>query len=35
MTSEAIMTVTKMMESLPEPIQEQVVDHLGNTWTNS
>ena len=28
MTSEAIITVTKMMESLPAPVQDQVVDHL-------
>ena len=28
MTTEAIITVTKMMESLPEPVQVQVVDHL-------
>lgn len=28
MTSEAIVTVTKMMESLPEPVQDQVVGHL-------
>jgi hypothetical protein len=28
MSSESIVTVTKMMESLPEPQQEQVVAHL-------
>ncbi len=28
MTSEAIITVTKMMELLPAPVQDQVVDHL-------
>ena len=28
MSSTAIATVTKMMESLPEPVQDQVVDHL-------
>jgi hypothetical protein len=28
MSSESIVTVTKMMESLPEPQQEQVVEHL-------
>lgn len=28
MTSTAIMTAIKMLESLPEPIQEQVVEHL-------
>ena len=28
MSSTAIATVIKMMESLPEPVQDQVVDHL-------
>ncbi len=28
MSSTAIVTVMKMMESLPEPVQDQVVDHL-------
>jgi len=28
MSSTAIVTVVKMMESLPEPAQEQVVEHL-------
>lgn len=28
MSSTAIITVVKMMESLPEPAQEQVVEHL-------
>ncbi len=28
MSSTAIVTVTKMIESLPEPVQDQVVDHL-------
>uniref|UniRef100_A0A7C1FM92 DUF2281 domain-containing protein n=1 Tax=Caldilinea aerophila TaxID=133453 RepID=A0A7C1FM92_9CHLR len=28
MTSTAIETVTKMLESLPEMVQEQVVEHL-------
>ncbi len=28
MSSEKIVTVTKMMESLPDSLQEQVVDHL-------
>ncbi|NUQ37616.1 MAG: hypothetical protein HUU23_07415 [Caldilineales bacterium] len=28
MSSTAIATVTKMMEMLPEPAQEQVADHL-------
>ena len=28
MSSAAIATVVKMMESLPEPAQEQVVEHL-------
>ena len=28
MSSTAIATVTKMLESLPEPVQDQVVDHL-------
>jgi hypothetical protein len=28
MSSTAIVTVTKMMESLPEPAQDQVVEHL-------
>jgi tRNA uridine 5-carbamoylmethylation protein Kti12 len=28
MSSAAIATVVKMMESLPEPAQQQVVDHL-------
>ena len=28
MSSTAIATVTKMMESLPEPTQEQVVEHM-------
>ncbi len=28
MSSTAIATVTKMLESLPEPVQNQVVDHL-------
>jgi hypothetical protein len=28
MSSTAIATVIKMMESLPEPAQDQVVDHL-------
>lgn len=28
MASESIVTMTKMMESLPEPQQEQVVEHL-------
>lgn len=28
MASTAIATVTKMMESLPEPAQDQVVEHL-------
>ncbi len=28
MSSTAIATITKMMESLPEPAQEQVVEHL-------
>lgn len=30
MTSEAIATVVKMMELLPEPAQNQIVDHLRN-----
>ena len=30
MSSEAIATVVKMMESLPEPAQNQIVDHLRN-----
>lgn len=30
MSSEAITTVVKMMESLPEPAQNQIVDHLRN-----
>jgi hypothetical protein len=28
MTSNAIATVTKMLESLPEAVQDQVVEHL-------
>jgi len=28
MSSEAIATVVKMMESLPEPTQNQIVEHL-------
>ena len=28
MSSTAIATMTKMMESLPEPVQDQVVEHL-------
>jgi hypothetical protein len=28
MSSTAIATVIKMMESLPEPVQDQVVEHL-------
>ena len=28
MSSKAVATVTKMMESLPEPAQDQIVDHL-------
>ncbi len=28
MSSRAVATVTKMMESLPEPVQDQVVEHL-------
>ena len=28
MTSTAIATVTKMLESLPETVQDQVVEHL-------
>ena len=28
MSSTVIVTVTKMLESLPEPAQEQVVEHL-------
>jgi len=28
MTTAAITTVTKMMETLPEPTQNQVVDHI-------
>lgn len=28
MTSTAIVTMTKMMESLPESVQEQAVEHL-------
>lgn len=28
MSSTAIVTVTKMLESLPEPLQEQAVQHL-------
>jgi hypothetical protein len=28
MSSTAIATVIKMMESLPEPVQDKVVDHL-------
>jgi hypothetical protein len=28
MSSTAIVTVTKMMESLPEPVQDQVVEYL-------
>ena len=28
MSSTAIATVTKMIESLPDPLQDQVVDHL-------
>jgi hypothetical protein len=28
MTSTAIVTVAKMMETLPEPVQNQVVEHL-------
>lgn len=28
MSSKAIATVTKMMESLPEPVQDQVAEHL-------
>ena len=28
MSSEAITTVVKMMESLPEPAQNQIVEHL-------
>ena len=28
MSSTAIATVIKMIESLPEPVQDQVVDHL-------
>jgi hypothetical protein len=28
MTSNAIATVTKMLESLPETVQDQVVEHL-------
>ena len=30
MSSEAIATVVKMMESLPEPTQNQIVEHLQN-----
>lgn len=30
MSSEAIATVVKMMESLPESAQKQIVDHLRN-----
>jgi hypothetical protein len=28
MSSKAVATVIKMMESLPEPAQDQIVDHL-------
>ena len=28
MSSENIATVTKIMESLPEPLQQQVIEHL-------
>jgi len=28
MSSRAVATVTKMMESLPEPAQDQVVEHM-------
>jgi hypothetical protein len=28
MSSTAIATMTKMMESLPEPVQDQIVEHL-------
>jgi len=30
MASTAIITITKMMETLPEPAQEQAVEHLRN-----
>ncbi len=28
MSSTAIVTITKMMETLPEPVQEQAVEHM-------
>lgn len=34
MLSPAIATVRKMMESLPEPVQNQVVDHLREYLTD-
>lgn len=34
MTSTAIATVTKMMESLPETVQDQVVEHLREYLTD-
>ena len=33
MTTAAITTVTKMMETLPEPTQNQVVDHIRDYLT--